>query len=227
MKLSIIVPVFNEKDTIEEILKRVESVILPLEKEVVVVDDCSNDGTKDILRKIKKAHQFILKEHSKNQGKGDAIKTGLGIISGDIVLIQDADLEYDPKDYNLLIQPFLKEEAEAVYGSRILKKNPHSTELYFLGGRLLTLLFNFIYGAKITDINTGYKVIKKDVLLGLNLKEKRFAFCEEVTAKLVKKGITIKEVPINYYPRNFSKGKKIRWWRDGFRSVWAMLKNRF
>ncbi|MCX6723592.1 MAG: glycosyltransferase family 2 protein [Candidatus Staskawiczbacteria bacterium] len=226
MKLSIIIPVFNEEKTIQEVIKRIADVSLHVEKEIIIVDDCSTDKTLDILTSLKGKIDFKLLEHKINQGKGVAIKTGLGAVSGDFILIQDADLEYDPKDYPALIEPFLVGDTDIVYGSRNMIKNPRSSNLYFWGGRLISFFFNFLYGANVSDINTGYKVFKKGILESLDLKEKRFSFCEEVTCKALRKGYKIKEVPIHYYPRSFQDGKKIRWWREGPKSILAMLKYR-
>jgi len=210
MKLSIIIPVFNKEKTIEAIIQKVESVPLSIEKEIIVVNDGSFDNTKQVLNKLKEKYNFIFLEHQKNKGKGAAIKTGVKKATGDIILIQDADLEYDPNDYPILINPFLRDKTEVIYGSRLLRKNPHSSKLYTLGGKFLTSVLNLLFETKLTDITTGYKVFKKGILKKLNLKERRFAFCEEVTSKLIKNGYKIKEVPIYYRPRGFKKGKKIR-----------------
>lgn len=227
MKLSIIVPVFNEEKTIKEIITKIEKVVLPIEKEIIVVDDGSFDKTKIILNELKKQFNFSLIENQKNQGKGAAIKTGFKRTTGDFIIIQDADLEYDPKDYPALLEPLLKNEVKIVYGSRLLVKNPYSSKFYFLGGQFLTLIFNLLFRTNLTDINTCYKVFKREVFENLELREKRFAFCEEVTCQLVKKGYKIKEVPIHYNPRSFEGGKKICWWKDGFRGLFTMIKYRF
>jgi glycosyltransferase involved in cell wall biosynthesis len=227
MKLSIIIPVFNEQSTISEVIERVYNIVLPLEKEIIVVNDASSDNTLQILQGLKNKFNFILKEHKKNQGKGAAIKSGLSEATGDFVIIQDADLEYSPLDYPILLQPLLDNKADVVYGSRNMIRNPRFSQIYFLGGKFLTFVFNLLYGTRLTDINTGYKVFKREIVEGLDLKEKRFAFCEEVTCKLIKKGYKIKEVPINYLPRGFKNGKKIRWWRDGWRGLRTIIRCRF
>jgi glycosyltransferase involved in cell wall biosynthesis len=214
MKFSIIIPVFNEEKTIKEIINRIKRVPLSAEKQIIVVDDCSTDKTPDILDKLKEEIDFILLKHEKNQGKGSAIRTGLADVAGDIILIQDADLEYDPKDYPALIEPILAGRADIVFGSRNLIKNPRSSNLYYWGGQFISYFFNFLYGASMHDINTGYKVFKKGILESLDLKEKRFSFCEEVTCKALRRG----------YPRSFKEGKKIRWWRDGPGSIFTILK---
>jgi glycosyltransferase involved in cell wall biosynthesis len=224
MKLSIIIPVFNEEKTIQAVIENIKGVFLPIEKEIIVIDDCSTDKTWDILNSLRDRIDFKLLKHKTNQGKGAAIKTGLSAVSGDFVLIQDADLEYDPKDYPTLMGPFLTDKADIVYGSRNLIKNARSSDLYFWGGRLISYFFNFLYGANISDINTGYKVFRMGILEDLDLKEKRFSFCKEVTCKAFKRGYKIMEVPIHYYPRGFKDGKKIRWWKDGPLSVYAMLR---
>lgn len=229
MKLSIIVPVFNEKGTIKEIIKRISKAsCLGLEKEIIVIDDGSFDGTKKILENLKKDFDFILinsSENQKNQGKGAAIQTGLKYITGDFVLIQDADLEYEPKDYPVLLEPLINKKADVLYGSRNLIKNPHSSFMYYLGGRFLSSVFNLLFSTNLTDINTGYKVFKSEIIKNLNLQEKDFAFCEEVTAKTIKRGHKIKEVPISYNPRAFQAGKKIRF-RDGLIGLWTIIKYR-
>lgn len=227
MKISIIIPVFNEKNTIKEIIRKVEVVSLPIEKEIIVIDDGSFDGTEEILDGLKKKFKFTLLKHRKNLGKGAAIKTGLSYARGDFIIIQDADLEYDPKEYPELLSPLLGGEVKVVYGSRNIFGNPHSSKVYFLGGRFLTSVFNLLFGTNLTDINTGFKVFKREVLKNLKLKEKRFSFCEEITCKIIKKGYTIKEIPIEYAPRSFKDGKKIRWWRDGFRSIFVIIKGKF
>ena len=226
MKLSIIVPVFNEEESIEEIIKRIENVSRGIEKEIIVVNDGSYDETKDVLERLKRKFNFVSLEHQKNQGKGAAIRTGLLKARGDFILIQDADLEYDPKDYPILLEPLIKKEVKVVYGSRNLFENPRSSKSYFLGGQFLTFAFNLLFFEKLTDINTGYKVFAKEVLEKINLKENDFAFCEEITCKVKQLGYKIREVPIHYHPRSFKEGKKIRWYKDGLRGLWTIIKYR-
>lgn len=227
-KLSIIIPCYNEKKTILKILKRVEAVDLSslnCQKEIIIVDDYSTDGTREILKELEKKYKIIYQQ--KNQGKGMAIREGIKETSGDIILIQDADLEYEPNDYPALIKPILENKSEVVYGSRILGKNPKRAGLiYYLGGRFLTFLTNILYGTKITDEPTCYKVFKAKILKSIDLKCQGFEFCPEVTAKVARKKIKIQEVPIKYYPRTVKEGKKIKW-RDGIKAVLTLLKYRF
>ena len=225
-KLSIIIPVFNEKETIEEILKRVRAALtLHHEKEIIVVDDCSNDGTDKKLKDLKKKFNFILLRHSKNLGKGAAVKTALKEVTGDLVLIQDADLEYDPSDYQDLLKAFNK-KTPVVYGSRNLGKAKRGYFFFFLGGRFLTSFFNILFDSNLTDLVTGYKLFRADIIKNINLERNGFEFCEEVTAKVLKSGYSVKEVPIHYYPRKLSEGKKIRFW-DGLTAFWTIIKYRF
>jgi len=228
MTLSIITPVYNEKNTILEVLKKIEQANLndfSFKKEIIIVDDGSTDGTRDILEKLEKKYKIIY--HSENQGKGTAIRTALKQVSGDYVIIQDADLEYDPEDYRVMLGYALKNKAEVVYGSRQLgTKNKHSYFSYYLGGVFLTFITNLLYRTNITDESTGYKLFKTDTIKSISLKCKRFEFCPEVTAKVAKKGIKIYEVPISYTPRHKEDGKKIRA-RDGIVALWILVKCRF
>ena len=229
MKLSVIIPAFNEKGTIKEIVKKVSAA--PFEKEIIVVDDGSTDGTADVLKELEVPATIIF--HEANTGKGASIKSALKKVTGDIVIIQDADLEYDPQEFGKLIEPILNGETEVVYGSRNLKTdaggrhaNPISSSSFYLGGIFLSKLANFLYGTQITDESTGYKVFKTEVIKNIDLKCRGFAFCAEVTAKLCRKGYRIKEVPISYRPRGFKQGKKIHWY-DGLIAVITLLKYRF
>jgi len=226
MKLSVIIPAYNEEKTIEEIIKKVFGVELFIEKEIIVVDDKSTDKTLEILKKIQSKYNLILAENSKNLGKGGAIKTGLKKASGDFVIIQDADLEYDPEDYKKLLKPFFENDAKVVYGSRILGSKNRGKAAFYWGGRGVTVLTNIICRINITDEPTCYKVFRKDLLDSLNLQTNGFEFCPEVTAKIAKKGIKIFEVPISYNPRSKSEGKKIKW-KDGFIAIWTLIKYRF
>jgi len=226
MKLSIIIPVFNEEKTIKKIINRVRNAPLSISKEIIVIDDGSFDDTKKILKNLKKEFDFILIEHQKNQGKGSAIRTGLSRVSGDFILVQDADLEYNPSDYQILLKPLLEKKAEVVYGSRILGKNKPAHWSFFWGGKFLTFLTNLLYRLDITDEPTCYKVFKTEILKSINLTSKRFDFCPEVTAKIAKKGIKIYEVPISYNPRKKKEGKKIKW-IDGIKAAYVLIKYKF
>lgn len=219
MRLSVIVPVLNEQDTIHLLLDRVLAV--PLEKEVIVVDDGSSDGTWLAIQHY--ADRCKLLRHSVNRGKGAAIRTALPHVAGEIVITQDADLEYDPGDYLKLVQPIIDGNADVIYGSRLLNgKSPTAGVTFYLGGRFLTWLANLLYGLNITDEPTGYKVFRTEVLRSLPLKSEGFEFCPEVTALLALNRIPIVEVPISYRPRSVAEGKKIRW-RDGWIAIWTLI----
>jgi glycosyltransferase involved in cell wall biosynthesis len=228
MTLSVLIPIYNEKNTILEILKRIDAVDLSeisFKKEIVLVDDGSSDGTRQILKGLEDKYKIIY--HPKNQGKGAAIKTGLNHVFGDYVIIQDADLEYDPKDYIKLLKVALKNNAEVVYGSRRLNpKNKYSHLSFYLGGIVLNWLASVLYGIKITDESTCYKLFKTETIKSIPLECKRFEFCPEITAKIAKRKIKIYEVPIEYYPRDKKEGKKIKW-RDGFEALWTLIKYKF
>lgn len=224
MKLSVIIPVYNEKNYILAIMEKVRNV--PLEKEIIIVDDGSTDGTTEILKQIKSNKEIKIIFQARNEGKGAAIRSGLKEVNGDIVVIQDADLEYEPTDYLKLVEPIISGKAKVVYGSRILGRCPKSSLAFYLGGRFLSLLTSLLYNTKITDEPTGYKTFDASVLKSLDLKCQRFEFCPEVTAKVLKKGYRIYEVPINYHPRKISEGKKINW-RDGLHAAWTLIKYRF
>ena len=225
-KLSIIIPVFNEKNTISTILKRVQDAKLPVKKEIIIVDDFSTDGTRDILRKIKGIRILY---HPKNRGKGAALRTGFEYATGDIITIQDADLEYDPNEYAKLLKPILEGRAKVVYGSRF-KGRPFSYQAvaiptHYIGNRVLSLITTLLYGQWVSDMETCYKMFTKGVLQTLNLKENRFGIEPEITAKILKKGFRILELPIIYNPRKWDEGKKISW-KDGIKALYCLIKYR-
>ena len=225
-QLSIIIPVYNEAATLVEIIRRVRATGLVYE--IIVVDDGSVDGTPDVLSQLEQSGEPPLRlfRHERNRGKGAAMRTGLEAVTGDLVLVQDADLEYDPADYAALLAPFAADTVQVVYGSRNLRRNPRSSFSFYWGGRLLSWITNWLYGARITDEATGYKLIKTDLLRSLGLETDGFEFCPEVTGKLLRRGIPIIEVPIAYYPRSWDEGKKIQW-QDGLIAIWTLLKYRF
>jgi len=226
MKVSVIIPVYNEKETIGKIIEKVMEV--PMDKEIIVVDDGSTDSTKkvleEIIKKDKEEIRVIFKK--KNEGKGAAIREGLQYISGDVVVIQDADLEYEPMDFLRMLKVIKEKNAKVVYGSRVLGKSKKSSFLFYLGGRFLSFLANILYNARITDEPTCYKMFRSEVLKSINLRCKGFEFCPEVTAKVRKKGYRIFEIPIRYTPRTIKEGKKIRW-KDGLIAIWTLIKYRF
>jgi len=222
-RLTVIVPVFNEETTISEVLRLVRAAPTPgYDKEVIVVDDGSTDGTGRLLTELQERYGLILLRHAANRGKGAAVRTALERASGDLVLIQDADLEYDPADYAKLLAAF-GPETPVVYGSRNLGAGGQGYALYNWGGRFLTFCANLLFGADLTDINTCYKLFRTDVIRGLGLTADGFEFCEEVTAKVLRGGWPIKEVAISYRPRKFVEGKKIRL-RDGWLGLKTIIK---
>lgn len=233
MKLSIIVPVYNEAKTIEEILKLVKAVKLPadLKKEIIVVDDASSDKTPQILNEFGETIKIV--RHNQNLGKGAAVRTGIQNATGDVFIIQDADLEYDPKDYQKLLDPILKNKSEVVYGTR-LKNYPlkfwgkHKTVLpsHLIANKFLTMLTNILYGSNLTDMETCYKVFTKRVINSIKLKSNRFDIEPELTAKILKEGFKIMEIPIITHPRTYNEGKKIEM-RDGIIAIWTLIKYRF
>ena len=220
--LTIVIPVFNERETIHEIIEAVFAT--PYRKEIIVVDDGSTDGTGDILTSMQQDGLKVITQ-KKNQGKGVALQTGISHATGDIILIQDADLEYDPEEYSVLLKPILDGRADVVYGSRFAGHGAHRV-LYFwhyVGNRFLTLLSNLFTNLNLTDMETCYKVFTKEALSGVEIKEKRFGFEPEITAKMAKKKLRIYEVPISYYGRTYEQGKKIGW-KDGVWAIWCILK---
>lgn len=225
MKLTIIIPAYNEVSSIGKIVKKITRLKLGYSKEIIIVNDGSTDGTENVLKKFIKSDNLKIITNVNNLGKGKSILNALKQTSGNVVLIQDADLEYDPEDIPNLLRPFEDKKTSVVYGSRILRKNPTSNWMFDFGGKLLTLLTNIIYGTNITDEATGYKLFRSEVIKSLDLKSKGFEFCPEVTAKILKKGISIYEVPISYHPRPASE-KKIKWW-DGIFAIYYLIKYRF
>jgi glycosyltransferase involved in cell wall biosynthesis len=227
MKLSIIIPVYNEKDTLLKILGKVKKVNLgKVKKEIILIDDCSSDGTREIIKKIK-GNNIVKIFHEKNKGKGGAVKAGIKNATGDIIIIQDADLEYDPRDYVNVIKPIVNGEVKVVYGSRILHKNyKYSHFCFFLGGRLVSFMTNLLFFSRLTDEPTCYKCFRSDLIKNIKINGNKFEWEPEVTAKILKKGIKIKEVPIRYYPRDRDHGKKIKWY-DGLDAIWTLIKYRF
>jgi len=222
--ISVIIPVYNEKATIKEAIRRVQKQ--RIKKEIIIIDDFSTDGTRNILRKIKDKNIKIIFQH-KNYGKGLAIRKAIEHITGSIVIIQDADLEYSPEDYDKLIQPIINGKAKVVYGTRFPKGRKMSiSKLFLLGNKTLTFLSNLLYNTKITDEATCYKVFDAKVFKSINLACKRFEFCPEITAKLAKKGYKITEIPITYNPRTKAEGKKIKW-KDGFIAIFTLIKYKF
>jgi glycosyltransferase involved in cell wall biosynthesis len=225
MKLSVIIPVYNEVETIREILRRVQATGLVWE--IVVVDDGSKDGTRDVLSELdgKDGVRVIL--HEKNQGKGAAVRTGLAQARGEVLMIQDADLEYDPRDYPTLLKPIEEGVADVVYGSRFLGA-PHRAILFWnmVANKLLTLFTNILYNTILSDMETGYKVFRREVLENMPLHAKRFDFEPEFTAKVLKRNYRIFDVPITFNPRDYTQGKKIKL-QDAFEAVWTLIKYRF
>jgi glycosyltransferase involved in cell wall biosynthesis len=224
-KLSVIVPVFNERNTVAEIVRRMRSVELPVEREIVIVDDGSDDGTRDVLTQLADSTVRVVK-HAANRGKGAAIRTGLESASGDVVIVQDADLEYDPEDWPKLLAPILKGRARVVYGSRFTGERRNMLFLHWVGNRFLSLVTNILYNSTLSDMETCYKLFERNVLDGIQLRADRFEFEPEFTAKVLRRGIRIYEVPISYAGREPYEGKKITW-RDGVTALWTLVKYRF
>jgi glycosyltransferase involved in cell wall biosynthesis len=225
MKLSIIVPVYNEKQTILQVLKRIE--ITPYEKEIIVIDDFSADGTREILRELDESREIPsvrVLYHALNQGKGAALRTGIAAATGDVVIVQDADLEYDPSEYGVLLQPILTGAADVVYGSRFLS-GPHRVLFFwhYMANRGLTLLSNMFTDLNLTDMETGFKAFRRELFRKVTIEENRFGFEPEITAKIAKLHCRVYEVPISYFGRDYSEGKKITW-KDGFAALYCILK---
>jgi glycosyltransferase involved in cell wall biosynthesis len=224
-RLSVIVPVFNERNTVAEIVRRMRAVKLPIEREIVIVDDGSDDGTREVLAQLADSTVRVA-QHHRNRGKGAAIRTGLTHVSGDLILIQDADLEYDPEDWTKLLVPIFNGRARVVYGSRFTGERRNMLFLHWVGNRFLSLVTNILYNTTLSDMETCYKLMDRQLLDGIQLRSDRFDFEPEITAKLLRRGIRIYEVPISYSGREFDEGKKITW-RDGLVAMWTLVKYRF
>ena len=224
MKLSVIIPVYNEEATIQEILQQVRAVGLAYE--IIIVDDGSTDRTRELLKVEETQPGTSVIYHDRNQGKGAAVRTGFDRATGDILLIQDADLEYDPRDYPVLLRPIEEGRVKVVYGSRFLGPRKAMLFWHMLGNKALTLLTNILYNTILSDMETCYKVFKADAIKGIPLRSRRFEFEPEITAKVLKRGHRIFEVPISYYGREYNEGKKITW-REGPKAIWTLIKYRF
>jgi glycosyltransferase involved in cell wall biosynthesis len=224
MKLSVVMPVFNEKETILEILAQVRATNMV--SEIIVVDDFSTDGTREILQQASQKDDLVLVLHDRNRGKGAAVRSGLERFTGDIVIIQDADLEYDPRDYATLIRPIVEGRVKVVYGSRFIGPRKDMLFTHWVGNQFLTLITNIMFDTTLSDMETCYKALRADVAKGLRIKSDRWGIDPEITAKVLKRGNRIFEVPISYYGREFYEGKKISW-RDGFTVLWTLIKYRF
>lgn len=224
-KVTILIPVYNEVSTLKEIIKKVEETdICGLEKEIIIIDDYSTDGTRDLYKDL----PYKVLYHDYNQGKGAALRTGFKEATGDIVLIQDADLEYDPVDYPPLVKLILDGHADVSYGTRLAGGKPSRSFMFthLLGNKFLSFLTNLLYGSTLTDMETCYKVFKADFIKGIEIKSNRFDFEPEITAKILKRGARLYELPVSYYGREFSEGKKITW-KDGIHAIIALIKYRF
>ncbi|MBL7196759.1 MAG: glycosyltransferase family 2 protein [Candidatus Omnitrophica bacterium] len=225
MKVSIIIPAYNEVATIEEIVKRIKKLSLELDKEIIIVDDASTDGTKEVIEKLEENN---IKKifHKKNQGKGAAIRTALKYVSGDIVIIQDADLEYHPEDYPKLIEPILNKRADVVFGSRFIGTHRCFLFTHYIGNKIVNLIANILYNTILTDFMTGYKAFKAEVIKNISIKSNRFGFEAEITGVVFRKNLRVYEVPISYSGRDYKEGKKIKW-TDFFVVLWWLIYSRF
>lgn len=224
MLISVLIPVYNEKATIREVVRRVQEQ--PYDKELIIVDDASTDGTRDLLRESQWADNVHIHYHDVNMGKGAGIRTGAQHARGEIIIIQDADLEYNPSDFATVLRPILDGVADVVYGSRFLGIHRAFMLHHYIGNKLLTLITNVLYNNMLTDMETGYKAFRAPILKNITIRSNRFDFEPEITAKVLKRGYKIYEVPIYYAGRDYAEGKKITW-RDGFSAMWALLRFRF
>jgi glycosyltransferase involved in cell wall biosynthesis len=224
MDISVIIPVYNERNTILEVVQRVQKQ--PFDKEIIIVDDCSTDGTTEILKETDWPDNVQVFFHTKNMGKGAALRTGIPHATKSITIIQDADLEYNPDDFGVVLKPILDGVADVVYGSRFLGIHRSFMLHHYIGNKMLTIMTNILYNNILTDMETGYKAFRTEIIQGVKIKSNRFDFEPEITAKVLKKGYRIYEVPIYYAGRDYAEGKKITW-RDGFSAMWALLRFRF
>jgi glycosyltransferase involved in cell wall biosynthesis len=224
MDVSVIIPVFNERDTIFQVVQRVQQQ--PFEKEIIIVDDCSTDGTTQMLKQTDWPENVRVFFHQKNKGKGAALRTGIPHATKSITIIQDADLEYNPDDFGVVLKPILDGVADVVYGSRFLGIHRSFMLHHYIGNKMLTIMTNILYNNILTDMETGYKAFRTEIIQAVKIKSNRFDFEPEITAKVLKKGYRIYEVPIYYAGRDYAEGKKITW-RDGFSAMWALLRFRF
>jgi glycosyltransferase involved in cell wall biosynthesis len=223
MELSVIIPVFNEADTIDAAIHRVQNS--PRVKEIIVVDDASTDGTRQRLQVLQHSQHFQLLFHEKNMGKGAAIRTGINAVRGDIILVQDADLEYDPRDYPQLLEPILDNRADVVFGTRFSGGGPHRVLFFwhYVGNRFLTLLCNIFSNLNLTDMECGYKAFRTTAMRDMTIVSNRFGFEPEITLKVARKGLRVYEVPVSYSGRSYAEGKKITW-KDGFAAIYTILR---